>query len=179
MAAGQTFQVMVDWKVKDLGPVFREAVNATAKTIRERSRQDVAGGLHNAGRFVKGTNTKVEKIEGGYAIDVIQRPAFAKVWETGGISRGKPFLWLPAPGNRVKLRNYKNKLIRPKGKRVLISAIAGTPIRGVAGSGALKRGQVRYVGVTSITNRKRFHLETIAFEEANRFYDHWSSLLRA
>jgi hypothetical protein len=174
-----TFEVTVDWKVKDLGPVMREAVAATAKAIRDRARQDVAGGLHNAGRFVRGTNTKVEKIEGGYAIDVIQRPSFAKVWETGGVSRGKPFLWLPAPGNRVKKSAYKGKLIRPKGKRVLIAAASGRKVTGMAGTGTTQRGDVKYVGVTSITNRKRFHLEQIAFDEANKFAEHWIPLLKA
>ena len=96
MATG-TFQVTVDWRVKDTGPIFREAVNQTAKIIRDRSRQDVAGGLHHADRFVRGTNTKVEKVEGGYAIDVIQKPSFAKVWETGGTSRGKPFVVSRSP----------------------------------------------------------------------------------
>lgn len=174
----ETFQVTVDWKVKEMGPIFREAVALTAKTIRDRSRQDVAGGLHNPGRFVKGTDAKVEKVEGGYAIDVIQRPSFAKVWETGGTSRGKPLLWLPAPGNRIPLRKYKGKLIRPKGKNVLIAAVAGTRVTGMAGTGSTKRGDVKYIGVSAITNRKRFHLDQIAFEEANRFAEHWGSLLR-
>jgi hypothetical protein len=174
----EIFQVNVAWKVKDLGPVMREAVAVTAKTIQERSRQDVAGGLHNAGRFAKGTTTQIKKIEGGYAIDVIQRPSFAKVWETGGTSRGKPLLWLPAPGNRIPLRKYQGKLIRPKGKNVLIAAVPGTRVTGMAGTGSTTRGQVKYIGVSSITNRKRFHLEQIAFEEANKFVEHWGALLR-
>jgi hypothetical protein len=174
----EVFEVSVDWKVKEMGPVFREAVAQMAKTVRDRSREDVAGGLHNPGRFVKGTNVSVDKVEGGYSVDVIQRPAFAKVWEFGGVSRGKPFLWLPAPGNRIPKRRYLGRLIRPKGKRVLIAAAAGVPVTGMAGTGKTARGQVKYIGVTSITNRKRFHLSQIAMEEANKFIEHWSTLLR-
>jgi hypothetical protein len=175
----ETFEVGVDWKVKELGPVFREAVNQMAKTVRDRARQDVAGGLHNSGRFVRGTNVKVDKIEGGYSVDVIQRPSFAKVWEFGGVSRGNPYLWLPAPGNRALKRNYKGKLIRPKGRRILVAAVPGTKVTGMAGTGTTQRGDIKYVGISSITNRKRFHLSQIATEEANKFITTWTALFKA
>jgi hypothetical protein len=165
------FQVEIRWDVKQFGPIIHDGVTALAKTIRERSRRDIAGGLHHPDRFVKGLTTKVSRISRGYAVQVLQRPAFAKVWEYGGISTGKPLLWLPLAPNRMRLRSYGGKLFRPPGKRVLIAASAGTRIRGIGGTGRTQ-GQVKYVGVTSITHRKRFHLRDIAVEEANKFVKH-------
>jgi hypothetical protein len=177
--AAEIFHVEVSWNVKEMGPVMREAVAQTARIIRDRARADVSGALRNPGRFVKGTDAKVEKIAGGYAIDVTQKPAYAKVWEFGGVSVGKPLLWLPAPGTKVKLRHYRGQLIRPKGKRVLIAARAGQKIKGMSGTGSTTRGQVKYVGITSVTHRKRLHLAQIAFDEANKFATKWSELMRA
>lgn len=160
------FQVEVRWNVKQFGPVIREAVAATSKTIQERARKDVAAGVRHPGRFVKGTTTKVARVRGGYAIQLFLRPTFAKVWEYGGTSVGKPLLWLPAPGNKVKLRNFGGKLI--KRGRVLVTASRTVAIRGMAGTGQ-KAGQVKYIGVASVTHRRRFHLREIAMDEANKF----------
>jgi hypothetical protein len=160
-------QVSVDWKVKDSGPIYREAVQSTAEAIEQRSKQDVASNLKHAARFVRGTTAKVSKVSGGYSIKVMQRPGFAKVWETGGVSVGKPLLWIPAPGHRQKINKTRAKLFRPRGSRVLVAA-----------SGQHK-GEVRFIGISSVTHRKRFHLKQIATEEAKRFAERWGKLFRS
>lgn len=150
------FQVDVRVNVADFGPIVRDAVKEVEKNIRERSRQDIAGsGISRPGKFVKGLRTQTRKLGTGYVIQVTLRPSYAKIWEYGGTSTGKPLLWIPLPPNRTKLRNWAGKLNHPRGSRVLLG-----------GSG---RKQVKFVGVTSVTNRQRFHLRQIAVEEANKF----------
>lgn len=172
------FEVEVNWNVKDMGPIFREAVVQTAKVIRERSRADIKAGVR--GNYARGYWNKVEKIEGGYKISETVRPAYVKVWEYGGTSVAKSgkLMWIPAPGNKTKLKKWKGgKLIRPGGKRVLMTMGSTRKIRGMAGTGT-GVGRVQYIGITSMTHRKRFHLRQIAVEEANNFSKHWGELLK-
>jgi hypothetical protein len=159
-------EVNVDWNVKDSGPIYVEAVRSTAEAIEQRSKQDVASNLDHAARFVRGTTAKTEKIPGGYVIKVRQRPAFAKMWETGGVSSGKPLLWIPARGHKQKIHKTRAKLIRPGSSRVLLAA-----------SGRNK-GQVLFVGLSSVTHRKRLHLKQIATDEAKKFAERWGKLFR-
>jgi hypothetical protein len=161
-----SFKVEVDWKVKDSGPILVEAVRDTAQTIEQRSKADVAGNVNNPGRFVKGTTAKVEKVSGGYSIKVRQKPAFTKVWETGGVSVGKPLLWIPVHGVKGRVRKFKGKLIRLPGKQVLMAT-----------TGKFK-DMIRYIGVSSVTHRKRLHLKEIAIDEANKFSKRWADLFR-
>lgn len=169
------FEVEVAWNIKDMGPIFREAVTQTAKTMRVRSRADIASGVR--GNYARGYWNKVEKIEGGYKISETVRPAYVKVWEYGGTSVGRPLLWIPVGGNKTKIKKWKGGvLIRPRGKNVLMTAGSTTKVRGMAGTGS-GVGRVQYVGVRSMTHRKRFHLRQIAVEEANNFSKHWGELL--
>jgi hypothetical protein len=161
------FEIKIDVKLANNRDVIGQAARETAKIIRERSRQDIAGALNRPGRFVKGLTTRVRSISKGYAIQVFQWPSYAKVWEYGGTSVGKPLLWLPAMGNRLKRRNYLGKLIRPPGKNVLMSTGAGVAVRGIFGTGPKR--EVKFIGVRSVTHRKRFHLREIALDEASKF----------
>ena len=146
------FLVEANWNVNEFGPVIRSAVVETAKHIRERSRADIAQ-AGRFGRYAKGYTTQVQRAPGGYAIQCFLNPGFLKVFEYGGTSVGKPLLWVPVKPLRIKLRRYGGKLIRPKGKRVLFRP---------------SDRRIMYVGVSSITNRQRFHLRTIAYQEAER-----------
>jgi hypothetical protein len=170
-----TFEVEVGWKIADMGPIFREAVVDTAKTIRQRSRADIAAGVR--GKYARGYWNKVEKISGGYKISETVRPAYVKVWEYGGTSVGKPLLWIPASGNKFTIKKYPGILIKPRGKNVLMTPGSTVKVRGMAGTGS-GVGTVKYIGIRSMTHRKRFHLRQIAIEEANNFSKTWGTLLR-
>ena len=171
-----TFEVEVGWNIKDMGPIFREAVTQTAKAMRVRSRADISAGV--GGNYARGYWNKVTKIPGGYKISETVRPAYVKVWEYGGTSVGKPLLWIPATGNMTPIKKWKGgKLIRPGGKNVLMTTGSTVKVRGMAGTGS-GVGKVQYIGVRSVTHRQRFHLRQIAIEEANNFSKHWGTLLR-
>jgi hypothetical protein len=172
------FEVQVAWNIKDMGPIFREAVVQTAKVMRVRSRADIAAGVR--GKYSRGYWNKVEKIAGGYKISETVRPAYVKVWEYGGRSVAKPgkLLWIPVSPNKTAIKKWSGgKLIRPAGKRVLMTEGSTRKIRGMAGTGS-GVGKVQYLGIKSMTHRKRFHLRQIATEEANNFSKHWGELLR-
>ena len=150
--------LQVDTKVniKEFGPITRYAVGATARAIRDRGRLDIAQAGHFGRRFQMGLQTRVDRIQGGsgYIISVQQKPNFMKVFQHGGTSVGKPMLWIPADLTvRVRARNFKGPLFRPKGKNVLMGADR----------------KVKYIGISSVVNRKRMHIEQIAMEEAKNF----------
>ena len=157
-------QVEAKVNVKDLGPITRYAVTAVSRDIRERSRLDLA----RAGmpvKWQKGLKTRVDRFPGGYRIKVSQTPGYAKVFEKGGTSVGKPMLWIPAPDLtiRTRARKYPGKLWRPPGKKVLLG----------------RDGKVKYIGAASITNRKRTHIGEIAMEEAQKFIERMAEVYRA
>src|SRR5262245_13757028 len=127
------FLVEVSTNLREHGPIIRSAVVATSQAMRDRMRQDITGSIRNGRRFARGLQTGLNAVSGGYFINVYLRPAYAKVFEYGGVSVGKPTLWIPVPPLRAKVRNYVGKLIRPKGKRVLIRP---------------KDGKVMYAGVS-------------------------------
>jgi len=148
------FQIQITTNLVDYNDVMRVAVVETARNIRERSRKDIAGSMHNGGRWARGLETNIKKQENSYRIGVYLKPGFLHGFEYGMTSVGKPYLMLPLAPNKIKLRKFGGKLIMPKGKRVLIRP---------------HDGRVMYVGVSSITNRQRFHLRTIAEDEAQKF----------
>ena len=161
------FQVEVRVNHADYGNVIREGVVAMAKTIREKSRQDVAAGGHFGSGSLKGVTTTVHKVEGGFKVGVILKPAYMKVFEFGATSAGHPLLWIPvAPdAKHIRAKAFPGGLIRPggkNGKRILISK---------------KDKQIKYVGVARTHNSQRFHLRSIAFEEATRFIGHMGTVV--
>jgi len=147
------FMVEINTNLREHGPIVRSAVVMLSQRIRERSRKDIAAAGH-FGRYAKGFTTSFKSIQGGYVVETRLRPAFLKVKEYGGISVGKPFLWIPKPPLRIKLRKYGGKLFRPKGKRVLIRPTDG---------------EVMYIAINSVTHRPVFHLRQIEKEESERF----------
>src|SRR5262245_61053089 len=113
------FLVEVSTNLREHGPIIRSAVVATSQAMRDRMRKDITGSIRNGRRFARGLQTGFNAVSGGYVINVYLRPAYAKVFEYGGVSVGKPVLWVPVPPLRNKGRNYGGKLNRPKGKRAL------------------------------------------------------------
>ena len=151
------FLVEVKTTLREYGPVVRSAAVALSRSLRQNMRQDIARAGH-FGKYAKGLTTAVETAPkaGGYIVNVFLRPSFLKVEEYGGVSVGKPLLWIPAGRLRIKLRNYGGKLIRPKGRNILVRP---------------GDGRVMYIGVSSVTHKPRFHLRDIAQKEAEKFLE--------
>lgn len=175
----------IDVKVnlREHGPIIRSAVAAFAKSLREKSRQNMSGA--GLGKFgANAYTTKIKKLGNvGYQVDAFLTPRFLKVFETGGTSvagnrrgqprplmmrkrRGQPqrqfdfasaVLWIPVAPLKIKIRKFGGKLVRPPGTNVLIRR---------------DNRKIAYIGVKSITNRKRLGLETIAMVEASKFVEH-------
>jgi hypothetical protein len=164
-----TFQIEVKWNVAAFGPIFRQGVNELAKQIRNQSRADVKAGIR--GRFSRGVIVKTERLQSrdGYVIREFLKPAFAKVWEYGGVSVGKPLMWVPVFPNKLKLRRYGGRLVR-RG-RALISQGSGVKVRGLHGTGS-RQAIVMYAGVSSVSHRRRFHLRDIALRETNKLVNY-------
>lgn len=164
------FSIEVKTNLVDYATVVRDAVVETSRTIRERSRKDIAGSMRNAGRWAKNLETQFKAEPGGmgYRIGVYLKPGFLHMYEYGGTSIGKPLLWIPIPPHRGRARNFKGKLIRPPGKKYLAIRTSRVPVRGMPGTGSGKLKPM-YVGVSSVTNRQRFHLRVIAGDEAQKF----------
>lgn len=166
-----TFQVEVQWNVAALGPIFSAGVKQLAAAIRKESRADVKAGIR--GRFDRGVIVKTKRIDAHtYVITEHLKPAFAKVWEYGGHSVGRPLLWMPSPPHKLKLRHYAGKLLK-KG-RTLISQGSGVRVRGMHGTGT-RKAEVQFIGVHSVTHRQRFHLRNIATREAQKFINYMGS----
>ena len=60
---------------------------------------------------------------------------------------------------------------------MLIGVSSRVRIRGIVGTGQGK-AEVKFVGVKSVTHRKRFKLRQIAIEEANKFVAHMGPAIR-
>jgi hypothetical protein len=154
-----SFEVKVDVKMANYRDLIHQAAEECANVIRDRSRMDVAS---VGRRFADKLTVPVKRISGGYVIQVIQRPAYSKVFEFGGVSRGKPMLWIPVSG-RGRARTFRGGLFRPKGANILV----GT-----------RDHKVKFIGVASIVNRRRLHLHEIAQEEAAKLVQHMGPALR-
>jgi hypothetical protein len=164
------FSIELKTNLVDYATVVRDAVVETSRTIRERSRKDIAGSMHNGGRWAKNLETQFKAEPGGmgYRIGVYLKPGFLHGFEYGMTSVGKPMLWIPIRPLRGRARNFKGRLFRPPGSRVLAIRTSRVRVRGVFGSG---EGKLRpmYIGVSSVSNRQRFHLRDIANNEAQNF----------
>ena len=152
-------EVHIDVNIANYRDIIKQAAEQCANEIRERSRADVGA---TSTYFANKLTVPVKRISGGFEIDVIQRPAYSKVFEFGGTSVGKPMLWIPVSG-KGRAKTFRGKLYRPRGKNVLVGS---------------RDGKVKFIGVKSITNRKRFHLREIAQQEAAKLSQSLAMLVR-
>ena len=151
-----SFEIDVAVKMRDWAEATRAGVSITQREIRNRTREQIRGtGMSNAAR---GLNTKARKIEGGWIIQVFQSPSYMKVYEYGGTSVGRPFLWMPVGLGLKGIPAKRNRLLIQPGRRRPILIWKDT-------------GKVAYVGIRSITHRPRFRIREISHEEAVKFLE--------
>jgi len=153
-------QVDVTVNVADYGPITALAVIKMNRKIRERGQNQLQGqGLGR--RF--GCRTKTEKKGKAYKSNVYIKPGFGKVFEFGSTSVGRTkaggLLWIgvTAGSKHVRAKTFRkhgNKMFRPPGTNVLIGR---------------KDGQIKYVGIPSVTVTPSVHIRKVADEEAHKF----------
>ena len=156
-------EIKVDVKIANYRDIIKSAADQMAKAmLLLRAQLDIAS---VGRRFIKGIRVPVKRITGGYDVQILQTPAYGKVYEFGGVSKGKApsgLLWIPLQrGRRTRAKKRKGKLFRPKGRNVL-----------------MKTGKVEFIGVASVTNQRRTHLRRIASEEAAKFTQRIKQLIR-
>ena len=152
------FQVEARVNVRDFGAVTRSAVSLVASRYRDRARKDIAAAGHFPRSYISGLTTRVMKVDAGWMMQARIWPSFMKMYEYGGTSVGKPFLWLPIPPTKVHVNKYRGRLIHPSLKsRVLLRRSDRKPL---------------FVAISSVSNRQRLHLRKIASEEAAKFRDY-------
>jgi hypothetical protein len=152
------FHVNAKLAVRDFSKVTREAVDALAKGLEVLERADIAAaGMQ---RYAKKTRVRVRtRGEHGYDVQVYPRPNWMRAWEYGATSVGSPLLWIPAPGNifgNIRAKKYPGKLIRLKGKNILINAVTR---------------KIAFIGIPRTSIQASLHLRQIAEEEAARFIE--------
>lgn len=154
-------EIKVDVKIANYRDIIKLAAEDMARMMKVRGQLDVA----TVGkRFIKGLTVPVKRITGGYSVNIMQSPGYAKVFEYGGVSKGKPMLWIPLMrGRRTRAKKRIGKLFRPKGRNVLVNR---------------KTKKVEFIGVASVTHQRRTHLRRIASEEAAKFSQRIKSLVR-
>jgi hypothetical protein len=150
-------QVEVKVGVRDYLPITAMAVVALNRQIRVRGNANISGaGSDFAKKF--GCRTQTQKRGPGYRVRVYIKPGYGKVFEFGSTSVGKPMLWIGI-GNakHVRAKTYRkqgHKLFRPGLSRVLIDR---------------KDGQIKYVGIKSVSVTPRLSIRKIVAEEARKF----------
>jgi hypothetical protein len=157
-------EIKVDVKIANYRDIIKLAADDMAKSMLLRAQLDIAS---VGRRFIKGIRVPVKRITGGYDVQILQTPAYGKVYEFGGVSKGKApsgMLWIPLQrGRRTRAKKRKGKLFRPRGRNVLMNR---------------KTGKVEFIGVPSVTHQRRTHLRRIASEEAAKFSQRIKQLIR-
>jgi hypothetical protein len=154
-------EIKVDVKIANYRDIIKAAADEMAKAMLIRAQLDIAS---VGRRFIKGIRVPVKRITGGYDVQILQSPAYGKVYEFGGVSKGKPLLWIPLQrGRRTRAKKRIGKLFRPKGRNVLMNR---------------KSKKVEFIGIPSMTHQRRTHLRRIASEEAAKFTARIKSLVR-
>jgi hypothetical protein len=148
-------------------PVATAAVAAlqdvAAQAVQE-GRQNIAGAGHFTGKWQSGLQFKLQDADAGGGEPSLQAKALifhsyglASVFEFGATIEGKPLLWLPSkPGAPRAGRS---------GKKLISATVRGTPMLFDANDPDRHRKPL-YVGVPSVTIRKRFNIIEIIKQNA-------------
>lgn len=164
------FEISVTMNIKDLGKLADQAARQTAREIRTAGREQIGASGRFSSSWVRGLTATVRHQGGGLMIKVLQKPNYAKIFEYGGTSVGRPLLWIPAPGqldaHGVRASQYPGKLFRPKGRNVLVLRQRGS-----------NRNMVKYIGIPQVTIRPRWNLRAMATQKAQQLVDRLKSMM--
>lgn len=174
--------VRVIYNGKQLGPQFRRgakrdydrvarsvtsAVYESATVIRKRGAADIKSSGNFGSRWTRGLRTRVSPPRGQFSVDAqiiidhdLQEKG-ARLFEYGGVVRGKPLLWIPLSFARdakgIRARDYPQPLFRVDrlGKAPLLMTVEGA--------------EPKYFGKESITMPRKWHLRDIGRSVARGF----------
>jgi hypothetical protein len=136
------------------------AMNMAASLIKQEGDADIAGAGNFGGRWTTGLHVILEGAAGttqgsmgNMRISMTHDIPYAGIFETGGIIRGNPLLWIPLSGSgadHIPASEYGGGLfsVQPRsGKHPLLFSIADK--------------MPKYFGIEQVTIPKKFHLNEI------------------
>jgi hypothetical protein len=134
------------------------AAVATARTIRERGRQNIAAAGQFGARWQEGLNVDVNTSSSPIVIEISHDQPGFRNFEFGGEVFGKPLLWIPLSfaDPKAKAANFPGGLFRVdrKGKPPLLLSI--------------KDRKPKFVGKTRVKVPQKFHVRDIAADAMAR-----------
>lgn len=197
-ALTEGFDAAMREKYRPLAEAGQETIIEIANDIKIAGRADIAAAGFSARwqNALRAEVYPKRKVSLNAATLVFHKIPYADVFETGATISGKPTLWLPLSSTPKKLGRFKMTadryakevgpltLLKLPGKRPLLAAkmaVSGRQAasgdlgkvtlpklrRGASGSGAI-RAVPLFVGVDSVTLRKRFGLNEVIERAAGR-----------
>jgi hypothetical protein len=134
----------------------RQALVEARRRILEAGRADIKKGGNFGLRWTNSLQGEITPREGkiiNMILTIFHIIPYARIFEYGGVIKGKPLLWIPLPWSRFKgrARDFPGRLFRVdrEGKNPLLMQNKG----GVA--------EAKYVGVKQVRQKRRFHLRPI------------------
>lgn len=150
---------------RGLARASKATIEEAADRMLKRGRADIAAAGMSK-EIVEGLQVSVypkgSKVSIDSAVYVSHRLPFASVFEEGATIRGRPLLWVPLPGVPTTIGGRPTTARRyaaQNGKMFLIHGRNGRPILAQREG---KRLVPLFVGLDSVTIRKRFHIAQIA-----------------
>lgn len=147
----------------------RGAAQDVSEETLKRGRADILRGGKFTSRWTNALHVPVT--EGGGFIRIELQHDLLKVGfrahQFGALIRGRPLLWIPLQGQKMRARDFPGRLIRitsKKGSKLLVTKLG-------------KEIVPQYVGKPQVTLRKRFHVVEIARAVARRFADFYKRRL--
>jgi hypothetical protein len=149
----------------------RAASVNTAETIELKGRQDIERAGKFGSRWTEGLHADVSEGGGNIRVNVHHDVPYWRVFEKGATIEGKPLLWIPLSFSDVPrgtwARDYPAPLFRVDRKS------GGAPLLF-----SIEDRQAKYVGKSSVTVPKKFHLTEIVADAARNFRDIYSRYFR-
>lgn len=162
-----------------------QAIIDMAADIKEQGDADIQAGGNFGDRWTNGFHADVSGAGFKSKVTVSHDVPYWRIFQYGGVIHGKPLLWIPIPGTDavgIRAKDYPGGLfhvVRKEDGMELLGSIAASQqgkTRRVRATGKGSRGRtltgrlktqvvdniMRYVGKTSVTQKKRFHLIEIA-----------------
>jgi len=147
------------------------SVNMAASMIKEQADADIAGAGNFGQRWTEGLHVDVSDTLGNMRISVTHDIPYAGIFETGGVIKGNPFLWISISGTdaeRTPASAYSGGLFsvnRKSGGPPLLFSISDK--------------QPKYFGVESVTIPKKFHTGEIVKSVMGNFRQIFDSAFRS
>lgn len=132
---------------------FKAAVNMAASMMKKQGDADIASAGEFGTRWTGGLHVEASGAVGNMRISMTHDVPFAGIFETGGMIKGNPLLWIPISGTSaegVQAKDYGGGLFSIKregsGRPLLFSVSDKQP---------------KYFGIEQVTIPKVFHLGAI------------------